>query len=260
MRAPLARVVLLAWGSVGCVGQTGGETIVFPVAAAGPADAVAGQPLVFSTGGFNVSLASAALHVGAAYLDQSAPVSGGQATGCYLTGTYVAEETSPLDVNLLDPAPQRFPSDGRGITDPAPRVGQLWLSGGDVNAADDATVVLMATGTATEGSAALPFRATITIGSNWQPPTTGAAGGDTVCKKRIITPIPAPVILQRTGGLLVRIDPRRFFEAVDFTQIPADPATGVRVLPDGPGLVAAQNLFGNLRSIAAYTFTWNDAL
>jgi hypothetical protein len=260
MRAPLLGILFALLGCVACVGQTGGDTVVFPVAAAGPADAVAGQPLVFSTGGFNVSLASAALHLGAVYLDQSAPVSGGQATGCYLTGTYVAEETSALVVNLLDPVPQRFPSDGRGITDPAPRVGQLWLSGGDVNAADDATVVLMVTGMVTQGSATFSFRATVTIGSNWQPPTTGAAGGDTVCKKRIVTPIPAPVTLQRTGGLLVRIDPRRFLEGVDFTQIPADPATGVRVFPDGPGLVAAQNLFGNLRSIAAYTFTWNDAL
>jgi hypothetical protein len=260
MRVPLAGAWLSLFGLAACVGQTGGETVLFPVAASGPADAVAGQPLAFSTGAFDVSLTRAILHVGAVYLDQSAPVSGGQATGCYLTGTYVAEETSSLDVDLLDPSAQRFPANGRGITDPAPRVGELWLTGGDVNAASDPTVILSIAGTATQAGVALPFSGTVTIGSNRQLPTTGAAGGSPICKARIVTPIPARVTLQPSGGLLVRIDPRRFFEAVDFTQLPVDPATGVRVFPDGPGIVAAQNLFNNMHSIAPYTFSWSDSL
>lgn len=75
---------LLAVGSLlagGCVGQTGGQTVVFSVAAAGPTDASAGQ-LAFTSGGFDVVLTQAKLHIGAVYLDQAAPVSGAQATDC----------------------------------------------------------------------------------------------------------------------------------------------------------------------------------
>jgi hypothetical protein len=261
-RTAVATVFLLA-GLGGCVGQTGGDTVVFPVAAAGPAVATAGQPLVFSTGGFEVTLTSAKLHIGAVFLDQSAPVSGGQATGCYLTGTYVAEETSALEVDLLNPTVQRFPTPARGITDPAVRVGEVWLTGGDINAASDSTAILVVAGTATaaaQGGTLLPFTGTITIGTNRQAQTSGAAGGSPICKARIVTPIPALVTLQPTGGLLLRIDPRRFFEAVDFAQLPIDPQSGARVFPDGPGVVAAQNLFSNLHSIAPYTFSWSESL
>src|SRR5689334_22146255 len=105
-----------------CVGQTGGNSVVFTAAAAGPADATAGQPLSWTTNGFDVALTEATLHVGAIYLDEAAPVSGAQATGCYLTGTYVAQETSVLDVDLLNPTPQPFPQRAVGITEPAPVV------------------------------------------------------------------------------------------------------------------------------------------
>lgn len=260
MRRTTIAAALLVAGLGGCVGQTGGDTVVFPVAASGPSDATAGQPLVFMSGGFDVTLTRAKLHVGAVYLNQSAPVSGGQATGCYLTGTYVAEETSSLEVDLLDPAPQRFPAPALGITDPAVRVGEVWLAGGDINAASDSTAILVVAGTATQGGTALPFTGTLTIGTNRQAQTSGAAGGSPICKARIVSPIPAPVTVQATGGLLLRIDPRRFFELVDFSQLPVDPQSGGRVFPDGPGVVAAQNLFSNLHSIAPYTFSWSDTL
>jgi hypothetical protein len=260
MRGRTIALAFFAASLSGCVGQTGGETVAFPVAASGPSDATAGQPLVFSSGAFQVSLTRATLHVGAVYLNQSAPVSGGQATGCYLTGTYVAEETSALDVDLLNPAPQRFPAPAHGITDPAVRVGEVWLVGGDINAASDSTAILVIAGTATQGGMALPFTGAITISTNRQAQTSGAAGGSPICKERIVTPIPAPVTLEGTGGLLLSIDPRPFFEDVDFTQLPVDPQSGGRVFPDGPGVVAAQNLFSNLHSTAPYTFTWSDAL
>jgi hypothetical protein len=263
MRVGVAAVVCIALA--GCVGRTGGETVRFAVAAAGPADAVAGQPLSFSSalpggGSWQIDLARATLHIGAVYLDQSAPVSGGQATGCYLTGTYVAEETSALDVDLLSPVPQRFPGLARGITEPPALIGELWLTGGDINAVSSMTPILIVSGTATQNGATLPFTGTITIGTNWQPQTTSAAGGDPICKKRIVSQIPAAVALSATGGLLLRIDPRHFFDSVDFGQLPTDPQSGARVFPDGPGLVAAQNLFNNLHSIAPYTFSWSDAL
>ena len=249
----------------GCVGRTGGETVQFPVAAAGPADAIAGQPLSFtttqSTGAtWQVVLTRATLHIGAVYLDQSAPISGGQATGCYLTGTYVAEETSALDVDLLDPSAQRFPAPARGITEPPALIGQVWLTGGEINAVEDPTPILVLSGTATQNGAARPFTAQITIGTNRQPQTSAEAGGSPICKLRIVPQIPAALTLEKTGGLLVRIDPRQFFPLVDFGTLPTDPQTGALVFPDEPGLPAAQNLFNNLRSIAPYTFTWTDTL
>ncbi|MGH7436788.1 MAG: hypothetical protein ACRENE_14030, partial [Polyangiaceae bacterium] len=69
MRA--ARIALGALFCVACIGKTGGDTIQFPAAAAGPADAVAGQPLAFTSGAFAVVLTKATLHVGAVYLDQA---------------------------------------------------------------------------------------------------------------------------------------------------------------------------------------------
>ncbi len=252
----------LAVGSLlggACVGKSGGDTVVFPVAASGPADAIAGQPLSFSTGGFDIVLTRATLHIGAVYLDQSQPVSGGQATACYLTGTYVAEETSSLNVDLLNPAAQRFPAAALGITDPLALVGQVWLTGGDINAASDATPILVIAGTATKSGTAFPFAGTITIGANRQAATSA---GSPICKARIVTPIPAPLTLRDSGGLLLRVDPRRFFDFVDFSTLPLDPESpqsGARVFPDEAGLVAAQNLFANLRSTAPYTFSWTDA-
>ena len=49
-----------------------------------------------TTGGLSTG-GNCLLHLGAVYLNQSQPVSGGQATGCYLTGTYLAQETSALE-------------------------------------------------------------------------------------------------------------------------------------------------------------------
>ena len=63
-----------------CVGQTVGDAIDFPVAAVGPPNAVAGQPFACSeSGGWAITLTQASLHVGAVYLNQSQPVSGGSA-------------------------------------------------------------------------------------------------------------------------------------------------------------------------------------
>jgi len=176
----------------GCVAQTGGQTADVQVAAAGPADAMAGQPLAFTnSAGWQVVLNQAKLHIGALYLDESRPISGGQTTGCYLTGTYVAQETSGLDVDLLNPGLQLFPAKAHGITEPAALIGQVWLTGGDINASTDPTPILVVAGTATQAGASFPFTGTITISSNRQAATSAAAGGDPICKARIITPIDA---------------------------------------------------------------------
>lgn len=260
-----AGIVLI--GSVllgGCIGQTGGNTVQFPVAAAGPADAISGEPLSFTTGAWDVVLTQATLHVGAVYLDQSQPDSGGQATGCYLTGTYLAQETSSLDVDLLNPALQTFPASALGITEPPALVGQVWLTGGDVNAASDATPILVIVGTAAQNGTTFPFTGTVTIGSNRQPSGAGTGGGDPICKQRIVTPIPAALTIEAIGGLLLRIDPRLLFINVDFSQLPADASTGGYAFSDNPTALGyaptGQNLYADLRSTAPYTFSWSDAL
>ena len=265
MRAALITALALACGA--CVGQTGGDSVTFPVAAAGPADAMDGQPFSFTTAfGWDVVLTQAKLHVGAVYLNQSRSVSGGQATGCYSNGagTYVAQETSPLDVDVLSPTPQRFPAPALGITEPPPLVGEVWLTGGDVNAADDSTPILVVAGTATQAGTAIPFSATLTIGANRQTSSSGPAGGDPICKKRIVSQIPAALTLEQQGALLLRVDPRAFFTNIDFAQLPADAATGGFSFsndPSAPGYQpTGQSLFTNLHSIAAYAFSWTDAL
>jgi hypothetical protein len=245
---------------VACVGQTGGSAIAFTAAAAGPADAMPGQPLSWSANDFDVVLTEAALHVGAIYLDEAAPVSGAQATGCYLTGTYVAQETAALDVDLLNPTAQAFPRPASGITEPAPLVGQVWLTGGAINQVADATVILKIAGTATRGGASYPFAGSVTIGPN-RPPAGG--GGNSICKQRIVTPIPVALTLAGSGGLLLRIDPRLFFTGVDFSQLPSD-GTGGYAFSDDPTASdyapAGQALYSNLHSTAPYAFGWTEAL
>jgi hypothetical protein len=253
-----ASSIVLALCLAGCVGNTGGQTFTFPAAAAGPADAT--NPLVFSTGGFDVTLTAATLHVGAMYLNQAAPVSGAQATDCYLTGTYVGQVTCGQDIDLLAPDPQAFSCRGLGVTEPPALAQQVWLTGGDINDPSDTTSILTIAGTATGSGGTFPFTGTITIGPNHAPSGTVTGGGDSICKQRIVSPIRQTLTISQDGGLLLRIDPRLFFVDVDFSQIPVDATTGNRVFSDDPSAPdyapTGQNLFGNLRSVAPYTFSW----
>jgi hypothetical protein len=261
MRTGLIAVWLLS-GSA-CVGNAGGNTVDFPVAAAGPLDASEGQPLVFSSGAWNVVLTQATLHIGAVYLDQSDSVSGAQATGCYLTGTYLAQETAGLDVDLLSPALQAFPSLAHGITSPPALIGQVWLTGGDIDTVASTTPILIVAGSATRQGATLPFSGTITIGANHANTSGTLAGGDPICKERIITPIPGAVTIAPTGRLSLRIDPRPFFTNIDFSQLPLDAGSGTYVFGDDPTAAGyaptGADLYYNFRTTQNYTFSWTDA-
>ncbi len=246
----------------GCVGNTGGQTFTFPAAAAGPADAT--NPLTFSIDGFDVTLTRAVLHVGAIYLNQSAPVSGAQSTACYLTGTYVGQVTCGRDVDLLVADPQDFGCRGLGVTEPPALAQQVWLTGGDLNDPGDTTPILTVAGTATSPAGSFPFTGTVTIGPNHTPSGTVTGGGDSICKQRIVSPIRQAITIAPTGGLLLRIDPRLLFVDVDFSQIPVDPSTGEHVFGDDPAspgyAPTGQNLYANLRSVAPYTFSWEGSL
>jgi hypothetical protein len=251
-----------------CVGTTGGDVVDFPVAAAGPADAPVGKPFELQTDrGWHVVLTKAKLHVGALYLGLSQPVSGAQNTSCILPGTYVAQVTRGLDVDLLSPTPQRFPVLGHGTTLPA-LVGQVWLTGGPVDQLADVTPILMIEGTADRAGDVRPFSGQVTISSNRQPATTGTnAGASTICKQRIVTPIPTPgVVIQNQGGLLIRIDPRLLFVNVDFGALGKfsdgygfsdDPSEADPTSPLYYSQPSA-NLYLNLHSAGAlYSFGWD---
>jgi hypothetical protein len=258
--------VLLAACSVSCVGTTGGEVITFSAAASGPEDAQTGQPLEFVADfGWSVSLTMAKLHVGAIYFNRSVPVSGVQNTSCILPDTYLGQVTSGLDVDLLSPERQPFPTLGEGATAPPAAVAQVWLTGGRIDQQDDATPILQIEGVAEKEGDRKPFAGTVTIGTNRLEKASSdptKIGSDPICKKRIVTPILVSIQLQRTGSLLLRMDPRLLFNNIDFSELPPfgdnfgfkDSVTST----DQP----SKNLYNNLRAAGVpeharlYEFEW----
>ena len=243
-----------------CLGTTGSSIVSFPVQAAGPADAVDGQPMTFDTGrGWHVVLTKAKVHIGAVYLDESVPVSGAQDTSCILEGIYAGQETSGLDVDVLSPAPQAFPAPGNGTSDRAV-AGEVWLTGGDVNASDDATVIVDVAGTASQSGTSYPFTASVTIGSNRAVASTNAAmpGANPICKQRIVAPVPVDVVPSSSGALLVRVDPRGWFGDVDFSQMEETTDTPpTYVIPDDDTTQPGTALFDGIHASAGvYTFGW----
>jgi hypothetical protein len=243
-----------------CLGTTGSAIVSFPVQAAGPADAVDGQPLAFDTGrGWHVELTKATLHIGAVYLDQTVPLSGAQDTSCILEGIYSGQETSSLDVNVLSPAPQAFPAPGNGTSDLAV-AGEVWLTGGDVNASDDSTIIVDVAGTASQSGTSYPFTASVTIGSNRAVASNNPAlpGANPICKQRIVAPVPIDVAPSSSGTLLVRVDPRGWFGDVDFSQM-EETATSppAYVIPDDDTTQPGTALFDGIHaSTGVYTFAW----
>jgi hypothetical protein len=272
MRKALAIVSL---PFVACVGTTGGDVIDFPAAAAGPADADGVRTNGFDTDlGWHVVLTKATLHVGALYLSQTLPVSGAQVTSCILPGTYVAQVTTGLDVDLLSATPARFPTAGHGTTLGA-LTGQVWLAGAgdhDVDSPSDTTPILVVAGTATRAGDVRPFSGTITIATNRLSQGGTVAGSNTLCKQRIVSPIPTRVAVQHQGGLLLRVDPRLLFVNVDFAML-AKFSSGY-AFSDDPSETDPQsplyysqpsaNLYQNLHAIGTidplYTFAWDPTL
>jgi hypothetical protein len=248
--------MLLALG--GCVDSTGGDMVTFHAEAVGPTDAT--SPMAFrSDSGFEVVLTRARLHIGAIYLNESAPISVAQETSCLLPGLYVAEVTASVDVDLLSPVPVAFPELGRGNTHQAV-AGEVWLSGGDVNASDDNTVILAIAGTATKDAMAWPFDGTVTIGSNRAVAVKDPAlpGSNPICKQRIVSPIPTDITLADGGTLTLRADPRAFFSNVDFTQLAqAQSEAPLYRFADETDGQPDVNLYKGLRArIGVYSFAW----
>jgi hypothetical protein len=106
-----------------------GDLVTFAAVAAGPPDATQGPLEFVNDRAWHVVLSSALVHVGAVYLNQNIPISGAQNTSCILPGTYVAQVTTGMDVNILSPELQPFPAPGTASR--SRRSPGRWLAGGD---------------------------------------------------------------------------------------------------------------------------------
>jgi hypothetical protein len=264
-RQSIALIASLALSS--CIGTTGNTLVRFQAAAAGPADAVAGAPLEFTNfAGWHVVLTKATLHVGAMYLVQTLPTSGGGPAACVLPGTYVAEVTTDasavagIDVDILSPRPQPFPNGGQGI-DLAARAGQVWLTGVEVDQVSDPTTVLSAEGTADRNGKFFPFVAKITIGQNRvvKPADSTKPGSDPICRQRIVSPIRVDLVPRGSGTLMLRIDPRhQLFDSVDFSELKPLPGDPQRYgFADDSSDEPSATLYSGLRGAGAlYQFSW----
>ena len=241
-----------------CVGTTGDQMVDFEAVASGPQDAVSGQPFSFQgSHGWQVTLTTASLHIGALYLAEAMPVSGAQATSCILPGNYLAQVVEGRDIDLLSNEPQAFPTLGRGSTFEA-LAGQVWLTSGDVNLANapsPPTVILHLLGSATRDGERRPFEARLTIASNRVTASGGAAGGSPICKERIVSPIPTSIRVQSAGALWLRVDPRLLFTNVDLGALEAD--GDVFVFKDDSSDQPSANLYNNLKQAGPlYDFSW----
>lgn len=247
LRAALVPLAALALG--GCVGSTGGDLFEFDAFARGHADA----SLPFVNGkGYSVTLTRAHVQIGAVYLNRAVPTSVSSNTSCTLSGIYSAEVTSPLEVDALSTEPQPFPATGEATADEA-RTGEVWLTGGDVNAPDDPTVILDVAGTAERDGAAQPFEGALTIGENrLEPAPPEEPGQKPICKERIVSPIAIDVTPARGESLTLTVDPRSMFANVDFSELtPGD--DGVLRFDDDPSTAtpASTNLYIGLRATSS---------
>ncbi len=248
MNRSIRFVVVAALASLGACGTTGGNLVSFDVVAQGaPGGGVHDTSL-----GWHVELSKAMLYIGAVYLNQTRPNSGIQGTDCILPSVYTGEELDGRSVDVLSSAPQPFPAPGTGTDDEA-LTGEVWLTGGDVNAETDTTVIADLAGTATKAAQVLPFTATITIGiSNRGIPSPPALPSlHPICKQRIVSPIQIDVHPHDGGTLVVTVDPSRWFDTVDFTQLPPD-----GVIPDDNSSSASADLFDAIRA-ATSTFQFS---
>lgn len=256
--AMLTLTVALAAPASACIGTTGSELVTFRAYAAGPRDARVGLRFVNGRG-WTITLDRARLRIGAVYLNRSVPVSGGQERECFLPGVYVAEVLRGLDVDVLDPTPQPFPDPGSGTKDRA-ITGEVWLTGGRVDALDDRTVIADVAGTASRGAESMRFEGTITIGRNRAAPNVDPArpGSNPLCAERIVTPIPVDITPQSEGALLVRADPRAWFANVELGELePVSPESDLRVFPDESVGQPATNLYRGVRAASSgYELTW----
>ncbi|MBL8922949.1 MAG: hypothetical protein JNJ54_29135 [Myxococcaceae bacterium] len=209
----------------GCLDTTGNALVSFTATASAAPDlgAVQGQPLSFTTPrGFDVTLTTARVWVGALYFSTVEPTTASGATEapCVVPGVTTGEVRGGLEVDALDPTPQPFPVEGLGSDLPT-RSASLWLTAGDVNASDERTVVLRVEGTASRAGTVWPFTASFRIGTNRVTPPRNPAlpSSNPICEQRIVTPIGFDATLSQGATVQLFVDPRAFFASVNFATL-----------------------------------------
>ena len=249
--------LLVALALSACVGTTGGEVVSFEAQLAGPS-AASEHRLAFTSGrGLAVTLTKATLRVGAVYMNRSKPIPVAQENACIATGTYVGEALGGAEADLLSGVPVRFAGGGRGTSDRA-ATGELWLSGGDLDALEDKTVVATVEGEVALPAGTKPFRGSVTLGSNRRSLAIDPArpGADAPCKERIVSPIPVDLTLAAGGLLTVRVDPSAWFALVPFDDLREE--AGVVVFDDGDTNASSIGLADGIRSPqGVYRFEWS---
>ena len=250
-------------------GTTGGELVDFSAAAAGPADAVDGQPLALHD---RPRLRRHA-HAGdaprrrASTSIRACPSRARRRRAASCPAPTSREVTAGLDVDLLSPdaaALSRRTATGRRSAG-ARRAGLAHRRATSNATPTDATPILVVAGTAVarrRRRSRSPGQ--ITIGANRAGDGRARSpASDPICKQRIVSPIPARASRSRaTGGLLLRIDPRLLFVNVDFSQLAessgsATPSATIRRRRDYSQ--PSSNLYQNLHAAGAlYAFAWDD--
>jgi len=230
----------------------------FGATASGPSDATGASLSFFSGRSYEVELTRARLRIAAVYLNATLPSSGARATPCALPGIYVAQVIAALNVDVLSPEPQAFGKTGDGTPLHA-SAAEVWLSGDDVDALEDDTLILDVAGSARRDGQTFPFEGQVTIGKNrLSPADPEQPGAEPICAERIVSPIPVDITPLAGGRLHVRIDPRGWFANVDFAQleqVSVDPPL-YRFVDRNEGQPST-NLFNGLRSTqGVYSFSW----
>lgn len=239
----------------GCLPSTGGALVSFSAHAQGDPAVVTGGPLSFVTPkGYEVRLDRARVTVGALYLGQQNPQNYTLEPSCIQPGVYSGEVRGGLVVDALSPTPQAFPIAGNG-TDAPTRAAELWLTGGELLADTDKTVILDVAGEAVRGAERWPFTGVVTISSNRATPPRNPAlpSSNPLCQQRIVGPIAFDATLAEGSTVALVVDPRAWFAGVEFAELtPVASAPGTFAFTDD-GASSAQpdkSLYNALRSAA----------
>ena len=227
------------WGiaaafALSCDGTTGGSLVSFSAYASGPRGVT--TPYAFHGGdGYDISLTTALFHIGAVYVTDSAANLSSSNTSCVNPGRYILEVPGGVDINLLSDQPQQFPLLGDGTTDRT-LTGEIWLVHGaagtaldTIDEADDFQPVARVEGTAIKDGQSVAFRGDVTIGSNRLKANDDPSqpGLNPICKRRIVSGLPANLVASQGGALLVTVDPAGWFNLLDFSGlIPSASSTG----------------------------------
>ena len=242
MRSLVFPIVLAGLAVASCNGTTGDQLITFDAYAAGARGAsdpfvvygvhpAAGASAPPADETFTVQLTKAQMYVGAIYVNEAPAGSGGtfNSPACIDPGVYSMQVPGGLEVDLLNPSPQKFSVQGNGTADQS-LSWELYMVDGDVNAQDinaygtPNTADLAGTARRASDGKVFEWAATVTINANNRGEPAqypGQPGLNPICKQRILELSGIDFTPYQGGALLLTIDPRGWFkQPLDFSQLP----------------------------------------